>query len=99
MIRTIASPTISVSVGEVTDMVTVKKGDLVKADGTELHIKESEDGEITYWAADVDDEFTESFDSFVDRCQQSGGIIIEFGEGKFDCKETRKNKERFVELA
>lgn len=79
-------------------MVTIKRGDLVKAERTEFHIKESKNGEITYWAADVDAEFTESFDSFIDRCKQSGGIIIEFGVGKFDCKETRTNKERFVEM-
>jgi len=99
MIRTTASHIHTVALGGVTDMVTIKRGDMVKAEGTELHIKESEDGEITYWAADIDDEFTESFESFVDRCKQSGGIIIEFGEGKYDCKETRKNKERFVEIA
>ena len=62
----------------------IRRGDLVKMEGTEFHIKESVDGTVVFWAKDVDRVYRETFDQFVDRARQAGHIKIVPGEGKYD---------------
>lgn len=76
----------------------IRRGDLVKMEGTEFHIRKSYDGVISYWAKDVDRSYTETFDQFIDRARQDGGIVIEPGEGKFDSPDMEDNRERYHEV-
>jgi hypothetical protein len=75
----------------------IRRGDLVKMEGTEFHIRKSYDGVVSYWAKDVDMSYTETFDQFIDRARQSGGIVIEPGEGKFESPDKEDNRERYFE--
>jgi len=65
-------------------MVTVVGGDLVRTDGTDMHIKSADGNTIVYWAADVEEEYCETLDEFMGRARQSGQLIIKPGEGRYD---------------
>lgn len=78
-------------------MVEIRRGDLVKMEGTEFHIKRSDDGVITFWAKDVDMVYTETFDQFVDRGRRSGGIKIVPQEGKYDSRDDLDDRDVYFE--
>lgn len=79
------------------DMVEIRRGDLVKTDGTELHIKKSDDGVIWYWAADTDTTHTETFDMFIERAKQAGYIKIVPGGGKYDSPDVTDDRDVYAE--
>lgn len=80
-------------------MVEIRRGDLVKMEGTEFHIKRSDSGVITFWAKDVDMVYTETFDQFIDRGRQSGSIKIVPREGKYDSVDDLDDRDVYFETA
>ena len=78
-------------------MVAIRRGDLIKMEGTQFHVKKSHDGVIWFYAEDTDDTYTETFDQFIDRARQCGHIKIVPGEGKYESPEIEDNRDVFAD--
>jgi hypothetical protein len=91
--------TVSRTEREVSSMVSIVAGDLVRSGGVDFHVKHSEDGVIQVWCSDTGETISESFTAFVERCRQRGNIIIKPGEGKFDNAVDPDTRERYMEAA